>query len=116
MQAALDCQQALAQDPWEVPGGIRVRMAIHTGACQERDYFGRPLNRVTRLLSKGYGAQTLVSLVSSELLRDILPESVILRDLGAHRLKDLNRPESVFQLDLKDATADLPSSTSFPPS
>lgn len=110
MLAALDCQCALAAESWDVPGGIRVRMAIHTGACEERDgdYFGRPLNRIARLLSIGYGAQTLVSLVTSELLRDILPESVVLRDLGAHRLKDLNRPESVFQLDSRDAPAEFP--------
>ncbi len=110
MLAALDCQRALADETWAVPGGIRVRMAIHTGACQERDgdYFGRPLNRIARLLSIGYGAQTLVSLVTSELLRDILPETVTLRDLGAHRLKDLNRPESVFQLDKKDSPAEFP--------
>jgi predicted ATPase/class 3 adenylate cyclase len=110
MLAALECQHALAEESWDVPGGIRVRMAIHTGACQERDgdYFGRPLNRIARLLSIGYGSQTLVSLVSSELLRDILPDTVTLRDLGAHRLKDLNRPESVFQLDNKDSPTEFP--------
>lgn len=109
MLAALDSQRYLADEDWDVPGGIRVRMALHTGACQERegDYFGRPLNRIARLLSIGYGGQTLVSLVSSELLRDSLPDDVSLKDLGAHRLKDLIRPESVFQLNKKGLPADF---------
>jgi predicted ATPase/class 3 adenylate cyclase len=100
VKAALDSQEALLAEPWEVPGGIRVRMALHTGTAEERDgdYFGPTLNRVARLLSTGFGGQTLVSLVTAELLRDVLPEAVSLRDLGAHRLKDLLRPESVFQV------------------
>ena len=73
--AALDAQSALLSESWAVPGGIRVRMGLHTGSAEERngDYFGPTLNRVARLLSIGYGGQTLVSLVTAELLRDVLP-------------------------------------------
>jgi len=110
MSAALDSQAALRSAPWEVPGGIRVRMALHTGTTEERDgdYFGQTLNRVARLLSIGYGGQTLVSLVTAELLRDLLPDDVSLQDLGAHRLKDLLRPESVFQLVRRGLRSDFP--------
>jgi predicted ATPase/Tfp pilus assembly protein PilF len=110
MSSALDSQAALLSAPWEVPGGIRVRMALHTGTAEERDgdYFGQTLNRVARLLSIGYGGQTLVSLVTAELLRDLLPDDVSLQDLGAHRLKDLLRPESVFQLVRRGLRSDFP--------
>jgi predicted ATPase len=108
--AALDAQSALLTEPWGVPGGIRVRVALHTGTCEERDgdYFGQTLNRVARLLSIGHGGQILVSLVASELVRDLLPEDVRLKDLGAHRLKDLMRPESVFQLAKPGLPSDFP--------
>jgi predicted ATPase len=110
MHAALDAQVALLAAPWEVPGGIRVRMGLHTGTAEERDgdYFGQTLNRVARLFSTGYGGQTLVSLVTAELLRDLLPDDVFLQDLGAHRLKDLLRPESIFQLVKTGLRSDFP--------
>src|SRR5207247_477114 len=72
----------------------------HTGACVERDgdYFGQPVNRVARLLSAGHGGQTLLSEVTHGLVRDVLPSNTSLLDLGEHRLKDLFRPERIFQL------------------
>jgi predicted ATPase/class 3 adenylate cyclase/Tfp pilus assembly protein PilF len=100
LEAALRAQRALFAEEWEVQGGVRVRMALHTGAAAERDgdYFGPPLNRVARLLSAGHGGQVLLSLATQELVRDQLPEEASLMDLGEHRLKDLFRPERAFQL------------------
>ena len=85
-------------------------MALHTGLAQERDsdYFGPVLNRVARLLSSGHGAQTLLSVVTQELARDTLPAGVSLLDLGAHRLKDLDRPEHVYQLGHPQLSAAFP--------
>jgi predicted ATPase/class 3 adenylate cyclase len=100
LSAALDAQRALHRAEWEETDSLRVRMALHTGAAEERagDYFGPSLNRVARLLSAGHGAQVLMSLATEELVRDELPEGVGLRDLGERRLKDLFRPEHVFQI------------------
>jgi predicted ATPase/class 3 adenylate cyclase len=110
LHAALDAQGALVAEPWNVLGGIKVRMGLHTGAAEERDhdYFGQALNRTARLFSTGAGGQVLVSLVTAELLRDALPEGVGLRDLGAHRLKDLMRPESIFQVVAPGLRSDFP--------
>src|SRR5918993_1737821 len=109
--AAISAQRALHDEEWGEGGVIRVRMALHTGAVEEQggDYFGPALNRVARLLSAGHGGQTLLSLASQELVRDSLPAGSSLRDLGEKRLKDLYRPERVFQI----TTPDLPSE--FPP-
>ncbi|MBN2148666.1 MAG: tetratricopeptide repeat protein [Anaerolineales bacterium] len=101
LQAALDAQRGLQAEAWE--GGIeaiRVRMALHTGTVQARegDYFGPPLNRVARLLAAAHGGQVLLSLAAQELVRDCLPPSVSLRDMGSHRLKDLFRTEHIYQL------------------
>jgi predicted ATPase/class 3 adenylate cyclase len=112
LEAALSAQQALSTEAWsEQIGAIRVRMALHAGTAEERggDYFGPPVNRVARLLSAGHGGQVLLSHAAQELTRDDLPEGASLRDLGERRLKDLFRPERVFQL----ITHDLPSG--FPP-
>ncbi|WP_218280890.1 hypothetical protein [Verrucomicrobium spinosum] len=88
-------------------GGLRVRMALHTGAAEHRDgdYFGQALNRTARILSAAHGGQVLVSLPTEELLRDHIPQGVSLRHLGEHRLRDLARPEQLYQL----VAADLPS-------
>src|SRR5215211_7506518 len=111
VEAAFDAQRFLLSEGWEETGPLRVRMALHTGTAEERDgdYFGPTLNRAARLLSAGHGGQVLLSLPTQELVRDQLPSGTGLRDLGLRRLKDLFRPEHVFQL----TAPDLPSS--FPP-
>lgn len=112
LESALEAQRALLSEAWEEEiGTLRVRMALHTGATEERggDYFGPHVNRLARLLSAGYGGQILLSLPAQELVRDQLPADIHLRDLGQRHLKDLSRPERVFQL----TAPDLPSM--FPP-
>jgi predicted ATPase/class 3 adenylate cyclase/Tfp pilus assembly protein PilF len=96
LQADIDLQTHLAA---ELPD-IRVRAALHTGMAEERDrdYFGQPLNRVARILSAGHGGQTLLSNATYDLVRDALPAGVQATDLGPHNLKDLIRPENIFQL------------------
>ena len=104
--AALEAQQKLnAEDFGEL--GLRVRMALHTGNADERDgdYFGPALNRVARLLAAGNGGQVLVSGVTSDLVHGQMPAQATLGDLGAHRLKDLSRPEQIYQLLAPDLDA-----------
>src|SRR5712692_9668192 len=98
--AALAAQLAVQAEPWPSPSSLKVRMALHSGAAEERDrdYFGPPLNRVARLLEAGHGGQVLLSVATQELGREQLPPGASLLDLGEHRLKDLARPEHVFQL------------------
>jgi predicted ATPase/class 3 adenylate cyclase len=108
---ALEAQRALHAAQWDGIGELKVRMALHTGAAEHRDgdYFGQALNRVSRILSSAHGGQVLLSLPTQELVRDLLPTGVQLRHLGEHRLRDLTRPEQLFQL----VAAELPSQ--FPP-
>src|SRR5215211_2953594 len=100
LEAALDAQRLLLKERWAESGPLRVRMALHMGASEERDgdYFGPPVNRVARLLSAAHGGQVLLSLPTHEMVREQLPAGMSLTDLGEHRLKDLFRPERVFQL------------------
>jgi predicted ATPase/class 3 adenylate cyclase len=98
--AAVDAQRSLAAEPWTDIGVLRVRMGVHTGtaALREGDYYGSAVNRAARLMSVAHGGQVLVSLATQELLRDVALGDVELRDLGEQRLRDLTRPERVFQL------------------
>ena len=110
LHAALNVQVSLQQETWGETGPLKVRMALHTGEAQERDgdYFGPALSRVARLQSTGGGGQTLLSDVTHDLCRDALPPEAVLQDLGQHRLKDLGRPEQVFQLCHPSLPADFP--------
>jgi len=101
LDAALAAQQNLAAESWPTSRPISVRMGLHVGVCEERDgdYFGPAVNRVARLLAVAGGGEVLVSAAAAELLSDELPEGVGLRELGTHQLKDLSRPERVYQVE-----------------
>jgi class 3 adenylate cyclase len=101
LDAALAAQQNLTAESWPTSRPIVVRMALHAGVCEERDgdYFGPAVNRAARLLAVASGGQVLVSGVAAELLSEEMPEGVGLRELGTHRLKDLTRPERIYEVE-----------------
>jgi predicted ATPase/class 3 adenylate cyclase len=89
---------------------IKIRMGLHTGEAELRaaDYHGQALNRAARIMAAGSGGQILLSSVTAELAREHLPAHVSLLDLGEHHLKDLIRPERIFQLLSPDLPKDFP--------
>jgi predicted ATPase len=86
--AAGDGQSALAGGP------IRVRMGIHTGTplADPPKYVGRDVHLAARIMAAGHGGQVLLS----QTTRALVSEDV--SDLGEHRLKDFDRPVSLYQL------------------
>ena len=100
LESAVAGQRGLAAESWRGVEPLRVRMGVHTGSAEARggDYFGPALNRAARLMQAAHGGQVLVSLATEELVRDSLLGGVGLFSLGEHRLRDLSRPERVFQL------------------
>ena len=98
--AAVAAQPALLADEWNIAETVRVRMGIHTGEAEFRDgdYSGSAVNRAERLMSVAHGGQIVVSTATEELLHDALPEKYGFVDLGEHRLRDLGRPERLFQV------------------
>jgi predicted ATPase/class 3 adenylate cyclase len=108
--AAVAGQRALASHRWPEGVDVRVRMGIHTGeaAISMDDYVGLDVHRASRICSAGHGGQVLVSSSTRELVADELPHDVALRDLGEHRLKDLDRPEHLFQLVAEGLPAHFP--------
>ena len=100
VDACIAAQRCLLQENWGEPGPLRVRMGLHIGEAQQRggDYYGTTLNRAARLMAAAHGGQVLLSAAVAALVGGRLPGGASLRDLGEHRLKDLQRPEHVYQL------------------
>jgi predicted ATPase/class 3 adenylate cyclase len=100
LTGAVEAQRAFQTEPWsDPPGPLQVRMALHTGEAHphDGDYLASPLNRLARLLAAAHGSQILLTQAVQQLVRDDLPPEVALKDLGTHRLRDLQEPEAVFQ-------------------
>ncbi len=88
-----------------------MRIALHSGLAETSgtEYFApHTLNRLSRIMAVAHGGQTLLSATTYELVADHLPAAVTLRDLGERRLRDLLRPERLYQLDAPDLPTDFP--------
>ena len=89
-KAALDLRSA----------DCNMRVALHTGEAHVRDdgvYVGPAVRRVKQLRELAHDGQTLVSAATAAVLGE-LPEKAFLEGQGAHRLRDLARPERIFEL------------------
>jgi class 3 adenylate cyclase len=108
--AAVEAQRGLAAEPWPEGAEIRVRMGIHTGEATllGGDYVGLDLHRVARIAATGHGGQVVVSGATAALVNGALPDGVTMRDLGERRLKDLSRPEHLYQLVISGLRSDFP--------
>jgi predicted ATPase/class 3 adenylate cyclase/phage tail protein X len=101
LAAALAIQRGCTEAVFDAIGGLRVRMAVHVGPAEQRDedYFGPTLNRASRIMGIGHGGQVLVSDAAAAAGEAALAATgLALRRLGAHRLRDLSSPETIYQL------------------
>ena len=107
---AIDMQRAFVSYPWPAGETVRVRMGIHSGEASQTavGLVGLDVHRAARIASAAHGGQIVLSATTAALLRDSLPASISLRDLGLHRLKDLGRPEQIFQLEADGLPAIFP--------
>lgn len=109
IHATIEAQHGLQS---QLAAGIelKVRMGVHTGEAELRDgdYYGQSLNRSARIMSAGHGGQILISAVTAEVAREHLSAGVSVVDLGEHRLKDLIRPERIYQLSAPQLLHDFP--------
>ena len=111
VSAAVDGLHALAVHSWPEDVVVRVRMGLHTGEPQlsSEGYIGIDVHHGARVMSAGHGGQVLLSQATRDLVVHQLPGGVSLRDMGEHRLKDLQRPVHLFQLVIAGLPADFPS-------
>jgi predicted ATPase/class 3 adenylate cyclase len=116
LNAALQSQRDLRDEPWGEIKPIQVRMGLHTGmvditdGSMEMPYSGYSTLAFTqRIMSAAYGGQILLSGVTRELLERLLPADVTLRDMGEHRLKNVLHPIHLYQVITADLPANFPS-------
>jgi predicted ATPase/class 3 adenylate cyclase len=110
IQAAVAAQRGLASADWPADVTLRVRMGLHTGEGRlgDEDYVGLDVHRAARIAAAAHGGEILVSDATRTLVADSLPRGVALRDLGAHRLKDLEKPEELHRLIIDGLPAEFP--------
>jgi predicted ATPase/class 3 adenylate cyclase len=107
----LAAQRTLAGHDW--PGGVavRVRMGLHSGepARHEDGYLGLDVHRAKRIAAAAHGGQVVLSDATRLLAASRLPPEVSFRDLGFHRLKDIEAAERIYQLVAAGLREDFPS-------
>ena len=110
LNMTIEAQETLATHDWPEAASVRVRMALHTGEpkISASEYIGIDVHRAARLCSAGHGGQVLISQTTYDLIKDQLPVGASLRDMGVHRLKDLQQPEPIFQLVISGLPDDFP--------
>jgi predicted ATPase/class 3 adenylate cyclase len=108
--AAAQATRALAEHAWPAGGALRVRIGLHTGTpvLSGGRYVGLDVHRAVRIANAGHGGQVLLSQTTADLVAHDLPAAVTLRDAGAHRLKDLQNAERLYQLALAGLPGDFP--------
>jgi class 3 adenylate cyclase len=98
VSAAIEAQRELGLHEWPEQVRVRVRMGLHSGEPKtgEERYVGIGVHRAARIGAAAHGGQVLVSETARGLVSDDLPAGVSLRDLGVHRLKDIDEPVRLY--------------------
>ncbi|GAB3061518.1 LuxR family transcriptional regulator [Intrasporangium mesophilum] len=109
LRAAVDAQRGLADHEWPMGMPVRVRMGLHTGEPQrhEDDYVGIDVHLAARISAAAHGGQIVISDPTHALVGDTV-QRVTVRDLGWHRLKDIPRPQHLYDVTAPGLLADHP--------
>lgn len=103
--------RALSRHPFAHGQAIKVRMGMHAGEPQPTDegYVGLVVNLAARVAALGHGGQILLSKdAGTEVSPALQADGLSLRDLGTHRLKDIEHPEPLFQIVIPELPSDFP--------
>jgi class 3 adenylate cyclase len=108
-EAGVHVQRALRNEGWPEGAEVRVRAASYTGAAERRgdSYYGTAPCRCARLRGAVHPGQTVCAGTTAAQLAG-LPSEIVLTDLGIYRLRDVARPERIFQLDHTEQRAAFP--------
>lgn len=117
VSAAIDAQLALTEIDWSIPGGLRVRMAIHVARAEQTalgDYRSPQLQHLEAILPLAHGGQMLLSSAAAEELGCALPAKTSLLDLGSWKLPEMGRSALLFQLVHERLHSRFPALNAFP--
>jgi class 3 adenylate cyclase len=98
--AAVEVQRAHVEQTWPDGVKVNVRLGLHTGepVVGDEGYTGLDVVRAARIAADGKGGQILLSEATRAIVGGNLPEGVGIRELGERTLKDIDRPEPLFEL------------------
>ncbi|MGD8201099.1 tetratricopeptide repeat protein [Ornithinimicrobium sp. W1679] len=104
LSAAVQAQERLATTPWPEDVDVKVRMGLHTGAPQRHEdgYVGMDVHLAARVASTAGGGQVLLTESTRALVGE---DQVRLRDVGLHRLKDIDAPQRLHEVVLDPTSA-----------
>ena len=110
LEAAVHAQRALAEQLWPEGNSVRVRMGMHTGSAvlSGHDYIGLDIHLAARIAAAAHGGQVVVSETTRALVESAVPAGVSLRDLGRHRLKDIEQPIHLWDVVIDGLPAEFP--------
>ena len=110
LAAAVAGQQGLAAEPWPDGVVLRVRMGLHSGEAESAggSLVGLDINRASRIAGLAHGGQVVVSAATHALVGTALPHGTSWRDLGEHRLRDLETTERLWQVDIEGLPSEFP--------
>ena len=102
--AAVTVQRQHAEEAWPQGVTVRVRLGLHTGepAVGDDGYTGLDVVRASRIAAVGRGGQVLLSDTTRAIVAGDLPDGVSIRSLGDQRLKDIDQPEPLHELNIDD--------------
>ncbi|HKW08426.1 MAG TPA: tetratricopeptide repeat protein [Candidatus Dormibacteraeota bacterium] len=109
-KSAAQAQREFIRREWPEGKAIRVRIGMHTGEAPlvGEEYIGLDVHHAARVAASAHGGQVVISEATRGLVEASLPAGLTIRDLGMHRLKDLSRPERLFQLVIEGAADAFP--------
>jgi class 3 adenylate cyclase len=102
--AAVEVQRKHNEQAWPEGVAVRMRLGLHTGepAIGEEGYTGLDVVRASRIAAVGRGGQVLLSDTTRAIVSGDLPDGVTIRSLGDQRLKDIDQPEPLHELNIAD--------------
>jgi class 3 adenylate cyclase len=102
--AAVAVQRQHNEQSWPQGATVRMRLGLHTGepAIGEEGYTGLDVVRASRIAAVGRGGQVLLSDTTRAIVSGDLPDGVTIRSLGDQRLKDIDQPEPLHELNIAD--------------
>ena len=115
--AAIDVQRAHADATWPDGARVQVRIGLHTGepVIGDEGYTGLDVVRAARIAAVGDPGQVLISDTTRAIAAGDLPDGVSLRALGERALKDIDRPEPIWELAIDDVQPSAEPAVEEPP-
>jgi predicted ATPase/class 3 adenylate cyclase len=112
ISAAVAAQRSLADASWPERADVKVRMGIHLGRVSRAagNVVGMAIHTAARIMSTAHGGQIVVSDTCAADARS----TFAMRDLGRHRLKDIEGAVHLFQVDVDGAPVEFPPLRSLP--